>query len=209
MELTERQKMDRIIDEYNKGRDSELNRIKKKVGSSSLDCLTYDQWKNIVKGGHQRRMPHKTVADVINKLKACACLSHSFVDFEELYDCVKKCIGGIPKVGPLAVYDIALRIGSLLNPQVLPKNYVYVSNGALEGFKRLYSGVPVVDDRVPISVFRSLFGSLDSMYIEDILCIYKSRFKNDKIINYPSASTTPSPKKGCGGIPSIPSGGCH
>ncbi|MBR5654634.1 MAG: hypothetical protein IKX22_11215 [Prevotella sp.] len=195
MTLTEPQKMKRIVNEYNKGRDSKLARVRNIVGSSSLKGLTDNQWKPIIKGGHQRRMPHTTVKDATANLKACACLSHSFANFEDLYDCVNKCIGGIPKVGPLAVYDIALRIGYLLNPHVLPKDYVYVSNGALKGFKRLYPGVPVVDGRVPIIVFKKLFGSLDSMYIEDILCIYKGYFDNGKIIKYPlaKASTT----KGC------------
>ncbi|MBO5703483.1 MAG: hypothetical protein J6R91_02765 [Bacteroidaceae bacterium] len=98
-----------------------------------------------------------------------------FVDFEELYDFVCSVIGKINGIGPLTVYDTAKRIGHLLTPAIYPKQYVYLAAGALEGAKMLL-GDKKLKFREPIKRFEPYFGTLGSLYIEDILCIYKADF---------------------------------
>ena len=99
----------------------------------------------------------------------------NFKDFEELYDFTKSVIGNINGIGPLTIYDTARRIGHLLDSPIYPKMYVYLSAGAEEGAKILLNTTHV-DFRESIDLFRPIFGTLGSIYIEDMLCIFKNRF---------------------------------
>lgn len=99
----------------------------------------------------------------------------SFSDFEELYDFVKQLIGPISGIGPLTVYDTARRIGYLMDKPILPRQYVYLAAGAAVGAKALL-GCPKVKFREPISSFTPYFGTLTSVFIEDMLCIFKDVF---------------------------------
>ncbi len=100
-----------------------------------------------------------------------------FADFEELYDFVYSVIGDINGIGPLTTYDTAKRIGHLLSPAIYPKQYVYLAAGAKEGAEALL-GTKSLKFREPIQLFTPHFGTLGSIFIEDILCIFKDTIKN-------------------------------
>lgn len=137
---------------------------------------------SIVKGSHQRRMTQQCVKKTLEALKRANILAGSYADFEELYEAVRETIYSIPGIGSLAVYDISLRIGHLLVPEVLPVKYVYVARGALDGVRILFGKNVVKQNmdagvRLPVSLFGSLFPNVASEHIEAILCIYKGYFK--------------------------------
>ena len=102
-------------------------------------------------------------------------LVNSFSDFEELYDFASSVIGGISRIGPLTVYDTAKRIGHLFKTPIYPKLYVYLSAGALDGAKALL-GRNDLKFREPTTLFEPYFGTFPSIFIEDILCIFKGEF---------------------------------
>lgn len=135
----------------------------------------------LVKGSHQRRMTSKCVKKTLKALEDAHILKGSYKDFEELYAAIRKSIIPIRGIGDLAVYDIAMRMGRMLQIEVLPSAYVYVARGALQGAKALL-GADVVKKsldsgvRLPISLFDRLFQGITSEYIEAILCIYKDSF---------------------------------
>ena len=86
----------------------------------------------------------------------------------------------------LLTYDIALRIGYGLSPQVLPQKYVYIlAQGPRDGLKDYCTNLGIAAPRKMKGylVYAAFFDSMTrtftpaynlskSMYIEDILCIY-------------------------------------
>ena len=145
----------------------------------------------IVFGEHQERLKHYKT-DVFKDLKKETASKLKdlwplppYRTFEELYDWVesniKKPIHGI---GPLTTYDIALRLGFLYDEPLLPKEQVYIQAGAQTGIKALsadpaYSSLfPERDWKVgayPIADFKAAFGDMESMFIEDFLCVFHSQ----------------------------------
>lgn len=124
--------------------------------------------------GHQRRMPDKSLMAGINALKGLNWkLSASSTTFEQLYQEICNWFNGIVFCqGLLTCYDVAMRIGQLFG--IEPTDKVYLSCGALVGARRLL-GKPqthIIDKSslpAPLSKERSI-------YIEDILCIFKDVF---------------------------------
>ena len=96
-----------------------------------------------------------------------------FNDFEELYDFIKSVIGEIKGIGSLTVYDTAKRIGLLLDTPIYPKMYVYLAAGAKKGAESLL-GKKDLHFREPIDYFKPHFGTLPSIFIEDMLCIFEN-----------------------------------
>ena len=95
--------------------------------------------------------------------------------FEDLYDYVESL--GITK-GRLLLYDLTRRIGACLG--IYPKDFVYLQWGSLAGATILHNkGYITLPNpcgfRVPTSVFASVFPGIDSMDIENILCIHKKQ----------------------------------
>ena len=112
-------------------------------------------------------------------------LNATFSDFEELYDFVRGVIGGVKGIGPLTVYDTAKRIGHLYPTPIYPKQYVYLAAGALDGAKALL-GRSDLKFREPVCLFTPYFGSLSSIFVEDILCIFKDDFAGLSTAPYPN-----------------------
>lgn len=100
-----------------------------------------------------------------------------FDDFEELYHFVKSTIGSITGIGPLTVYDTAKRIGHILKKPIYPSKYVYLCAGAADGAKGLLKDTHLLF-REPTCKFTPFFGTFPSIFIEDILCIFKDELKN-------------------------------
>ena len=138
-----------------------------------------------IKGGHQWCLPNARIDQAVIALRQFD-FDKKYDDFEEVYDCVKKLIGKIPRVcGWLTLYDTTRRLAYLLNSSIIPKDYVYVARGARDGAKYVL-GINRMNSslfRLPIADFQKLFPGISSMEIEDILCIYfhEGKFKGNLI----------------------------
>lgn len=130
--------------------------------------------------GHQRRMPKGSLDAGIKALANFNWnLSASSILFEDLYEEVSKRFKGIRFCqGPLVCYDVAMRIGQLFGIEPIDK--VYLSNGALEGAKLLL-GKKVLSQIIDRADFPAPLCNERSIYLEDILCVFKDAFrvKND------------------------------
>lgn len=103
-------------------------------------------------------------------------------NFEELYDLVANNIGKIRGVGPVAIYDIALRIGCNLRPKIIPEKFVYTHGSQAKVEKSaliLVGKSKIVKNRVDVSEFKTIIPHYSAMEIEDILCVY-----HNKILQY-------------------------
>lgn len=145
--------------------------------------------------GHQYCIPESAVNDAVEALKRSKFINSSlkevpfiqkgkiyeaFIDFEELYDFIHSVIGNINGIGELTIYDTARRIGHLLKTPIYPEMYVYLSAGAKEAAEHLLRKKPL-KYREPICLFTPFFGTFPSIFIEDILCIFKDKFVTPKI----------------------------
>ena len=87
--------------------------------------------------------------------------------FDDLHRTVHDRIGGIHRIGELAVYDISCRIGAFVG---LSPNRVYLHAGTRKGAQALgLRGATVHKNDLPPE-----FGRLSPAEIEDCLCIYKA-----------------------------------
>lgn len=137
------------------------------------------EWDGKVKRhGHQRRIKRAVLEKAkrtlsarpnIEKLKSCK-------SFEEIFDFVSRNCSQTLGLGPLYVYDTALRIGAFLKK--LPKR-VHLHAGALSGARAL--GFELKNSPILVSAFPNLMQQLAAHEIEDFLCIYKDDLKEIKI----------------------------
>jgi len=89
--------------------------------------------------------------------------------FAELHDTVREVIGDIRGIGPLTIYDTALRIGAYLG---LEPGKVYLHAGTREGAKSL--GFGPRRRYLQLSELPEPFHNLKPREVEDCLCIYKT-----------------------------------
>ncbi len=136
---------------------------------------------------HQKRLPKPILTGCTNALKQDNIMSKKFNDFEELFDYIVDLFKPYFKNVGLVHYDTAKRIGWHMNPKVLPKKYVYIFRGAETGLKHLINnGVIKSSDydrknhRILTSKLQKIFPGMDSLFIEDMLCIYKDQLKQIK-----------------------------
>lgn len=156
----------------------------------------------IVKGPHQRRMTRaclEKTLDILDSNKS-SILNHQHRNFEELYNTVREEIIEIRGIGNLTVYDICMELGRYYTPWIMPKDYVYVAQGALVGARKLLGKACVakyLEDgvRLPITLFSNLFPNIPAGHIEDMLCVYKEYFAQGR-----------ADKKACR---NLQSGGCR
>ena len=118
-------------------------------------------------------MRQKLVYNLKNSLLKANILYKKYSDFEDLYDEVNKAIGRTSGIGRTMLYDITRMIGYFHS--IYPDKYVYLHAGAKKGAKKVLR-----KQRLPYKldtrVFANDFPKEDSMYIEDILCIFKDKF---------------------------------
>lgn len=163
----------------------EMNEIREKYknGTAIDDVLRNSV---CVRHGHQYCISEVAVEEAVKRLLKASVkrkpfvngnnLNEDFADFEELYDFVNAVIGSVSGIGSLTVYDTAKRLGHLFEKPIYPKAYVYLSAGALDGAKVLLKGKKL-SFREPAMVFEPFFGTLPSVFVEDILCIFKNQFR--------------------------------
>lgn len=107
----------------------------------------------------------------------------TITDFEQLYEYVAKNLCGIPYIGQMTFYDIALRIAIINNnPSLFPQKSVYLHALSFLALRMLIrkgyiSRIPLSKTINNVSTFGMLTQlSLDARMIEDLFCyVYKSR----------------------------------
>ena len=116
---------------------------------------------------HQRRVGGKALAEASKRLKPSATDIASARSFQRIISIVEEVAGPVKRIGTLANYDIALRIGKFKGLE--PKE-VYLHAGARKGAMALE--VPL-DRVVPLTSFPTALQCLKPYEIEDFLCVYK------------------------------------
>ena len=150
---------------------------------------------------HQYRIAKVAKEQAEKKLKADKLWNRKYSSFEEVYDAVNKSIGSIRGIGKLAVYDVALRLGS--TQEIHPQDRIYLSSDAKKGFNNLLKkilkiGVDVaLENLIEVLLKKSAivltaellkylwkyFPALKKllpMYLEDFLCIFDDKLMNIK-----------------------------
>ena len=118
---------------------------------------------------HQRRIPSSSLALAARRLGEKDL--EGVKDFDSLHDRVQTVIGSIHRIGELAVYDTALRIGARLG--LMPER-VYLHRGTREGARALglnWRAASLAITECPVEL-----RALRPNEIEDCLCIFKDHF---------------------------------
>ena len=121
---------------------------------------------------HQRRIPPASLEQSRILLLENLPRLRDTKSFDQLHNLVSELIKPVSKIGELAVYDTALRIGARL--QIEPER-VYLHAGTRKGARALgcdgnVPTIEMVDLPAPIA-------RLTPREAEDFLCIYKNRFR--------------------------------
>lgn len=208
--------MKRIIKHYHShkiGMDEELNRVKTlymaACNQTMVDGKLVSEDDVLVKcftGNHFRGL-HLTAQqridltnNAVNALKNRNILNSNPTDFEDLYDKVELAIGSLNQVGRLILYDTTKMIGHILTPQIAPQKYVYTQSGAKVGAKILL-GKKRMGWRVPVTEFQKLFPNEQSIFIEDMLCIYKKYYTFNGVkkgVSFSNCNCNPNKNPECG-----------
>lgn len=118
---------------------------------------------------HQWRLPRQMYPSALIKLTGIAPALRACAKFSDLYVVIESAVGPLNGVGPLYLYDTALRIGAFLK---LKPNDVYLQAGALKGAKRL---LPRVRTRsISPTAFPAPYSALPPYQLENLLCCYRS-----------------------------------
>lgn len=162
------------------------------LGPLLMGCVYggYDKDGNLKKHPHQRRLSNEEVMDpIVDRLLNDKVFEKCFADFDDLYRYMKTVCDSIKGAGELSAYDIAVRIGKVLNPVLEPQK-LYLHAGTKEGYENLVKNPDLpftsfnsnVGEVIPASVpWKDMFGTLTPAQAEDFLCIYKSKIKNCKL----------------------------
>jgi len=91
--------------------------------------------------------------------------------FDELFEVIAAIIGPIPRIGELAFYDTALRVGVRFG---LEPTKVYLHAGTCKGAKAL--GLDRRGDTIEMAELPVELRTLTAREAEHLLCIYKGEF---------------------------------
>jgi len=125
---------------------------------------------------HLRCLKTKAVEKGRNKLLKKIDVLHQCRTFAEIFDIVNQVEGDTDGLGPMYVYDVALRIGA---SKLLFPDRVYLQRGAREGARNLglaYTSQTIALADLPLELRRRL----TAYEIEDFLCIFANPIKNLK-----------------------------
>jgi hypothetical protein len=170
--------------------------------------------KDILEGGHQERLKYElkihyaqTFRDVIAILSKSKFLTDHYTNFEKLYFDIHKVLYPIKGIGHLSIYDIALRIGYIRNPQIIPDKKIYIFRGAWVGINNLYVSNPsyfskpassflnkngkISEGVYDMAIFDSPLCDMPSMFLEDLLCVYHTQLKKITKIQYSQLQHVP------------------
>jgi hypothetical protein len=120
---------------------------------------------------HQRRIKRAAIKEALAILSDASDRIKRSRDFAELYQLIDTALEDVPGIGELYVYDTALRIGAKLN--LFPKK-VYLHAGTRRGARALGLDAGLT---LKVSQLPKEFRALRPHEIEDVLCIFKDKFK--------------------------------
>jgi hypothetical protein len=115
---------------------------------------------------HQSRIPKLSLLEARDQLFRISLKQCS--NFMHLHSAIKQTIGPIHGIGPLTIYDTALRIGAFLR---ITPDHIFLHAGTRQGGTAL--GVGAKRSAVSPSELPPQFQRLEPREIEDCLCIYK------------------------------------
>ena len=118
---------------------------------------------------HQRRVGAEALVLASEHLRLGARDIKSAPSFQCIMSTVAEVAGPVRRIGKLAIYDIALRIGWFRGPKFKPER-VYLHAGASDGAKALNIRMA---REVPITSFPPGLQRLKPYEIEDFLCVHK------------------------------------
>lgn len=98
-------------------------------------------------------------------------LSTRYKTFDDLFQYLMTTLYKLPQIGHLAVYDVAKRLWHCWGHPLFKSPFVYCYQGAHDG-ARAYNNWRRTKHIENIAHFTD-FSGLDSIFIEDILCIFK------------------------------------
>ena len=126
---------------------------------------------------HQRRIPKEALLKCKSILLKKKNELYKISSFESLHYAINKYIGCIRGIGKLMVYDTAFRLGGFLE---LEPKVIFLHTGTEIGAKKL--GLSAKKEYLKMKELPREFHILKPYEIEDVLCIYKYKFKNEKAL---------------------------
>jgi hypothetical protein len=117
---------------------------------------------------HQWRIQIAALEESRRRLLDNLSLLREAPSFDELHDLVGRIIGPIDRIGELAIYDAALRIGARFE---LEPSKVYLHRGTRKGAKAL--GLDWRREAIEMHELPRPLQRLTAREAEDVLCIYK------------------------------------
>lgn len=178
--LQGKQNLESLIERYLKsscrqGVMDDINGAKKMLTDSSISVFLKRCVCN--RKRHQRRMSNHTVECAVEKLSANYEELCKIKNFDDLYDKIFELIGvGPTGISYSTVYDTAIRFGGSMEPAVEPQKYVYVHRKLIQSAKHIVGRKSFNNNyRIEKSEFSKVcagFKKLDSLFIEDFLCVY-------------------------------------
>lgn len=102
----------------------------------AASCRYINEKGKIVYCGHQWCVRRDALNHILEALTQQQDKIAEAKDFEAMYKIVSDT--KIPYIGPLTKYDIAMRVGYLQSPKVLPQDLVYIHAGTEKGAKALH-----------------------------------------------------------------------
>jgi hypothetical protein len=123
---------------------------------------------------HQRRIKKEAIREATTALLNATDRIQDCRDggFDELFKVVEELLSETPGIGELFVYDVALRIGAWLK---LSPEKVYLHRGTRVWARAL--GLDTSSGTLEMPVLPPDLQQLPPWEVEDILCIYKDRFR--------------------------------
>lgn len=133
---TKQEKLNEIIRSF-----QSCGMMREFLGTDSFELAVACRYRNtngrISCCSHQRHIRHSALEHILEKLKAQKDNISKAGNFEELHKIVEDT--QVRYIGDLTKYDIAVRLGYLQNPKILPQELVYIHAGTREGAKALYN----------------------------------------------------------------------
>jgi hypothetical protein len=120
---------------------------------------------------HQRRIPPAALKKSKAILEASKPQLRACRSFDDLLLLIRRLLSGVPRLGPLVVYDTAERLGTYLN---LAPQRVYLHAGTKEGALEL--GLDASRGVIDVAELPKPIQTLSPREIENFLCIYKGYF---------------------------------
>lgn len=173
---------DKIVNDYiqkhRKSVEKELRFYHKLTFDQAIESAAHTKNSDCTRDIHHSRAPQHVLDETASKLMRVRNQIESCQSFDELIQIVKETIEIIKGIGPLTIYDIALRIGANLSryPQK-----IYLHTGTKKGatILRVGRGRKCIAPPELYEISRA-FTKLKPYEIEDCLCIYRDCFRGIK-----------------------------